>query len=158
MASRSKQSYTIYMATRPLHSTTSAFIERLDGELIVASFWWAQPNTKDSYNLSPARGLDLNLDQHYPLRPNGLTVNYNDSGNAELVESVFGAEFTKAVQFAQRFGMLVTPLCLSSENRLQLAKLQLADPSLNPHLQQACQQILESSEQINPSDASVVEG
>jgi hypothetical protein len=119
--------------------TTSVLIERFtEHGLSVVHFGWSEEIPRDSYTIPLSPNVSLELDKHFPLRPNSVSV-YDQISCEEVgqLDIYLPETITDALLKARRLGTQILIAEFNDENRHELLRLQATNPATPPTLRVA---------------------
>lgn len=124
------------------HTPPSILVEhRPSEETVVGTIDWPYVQPAETYDIAVNADVSLQLDTKFPVRLASIAARNVDT-SAELLRTLVGETVTVAMQAAPTVGLCTLQLALSKENRLAIARLQLANAHTPPGIQRACRTLI----------------
>lgn len=106
---------------------------------MVARFMWPEGPAQGTYTIAPSPRTSLELDSHFPVRPQAVRVFHQAPEDIDpVLTALVGAEIATALSMTRRVGSTTIHAALTERNRFSIARLQAESPSTPPYLRELC--------------------
>lgn len=139
--------YILYVVFNFNHdTTTSVTIEHFPrNEVVVASFYWAIAQPKDTYIINATPNVSLEFDRHFPVRLASITLrDVTNNASLSTLERLTGEVLVASLQHAPHVGFSVIRTSLELHHRLAIARIQAESIATPDLLRRACNGMLQA--------------
>jgi hypothetical protein len=115
--------------------------------LTIGTFQWEHGRPEDTYTIEIDPYTSLRLDAHFPARPDTVSLyDAGKNGSEKLLDAIIGETLTAHLLASHVIGAQVVLHSLSTQNSINIARIQRDSPNTPVILRKACRTMLEALE------------